>query len=302
MFKDIKVFKNDELIEYDYEITEGVLIITTEDISIKKGDTLKIIYDENIYQIDASNDIKWEPLKAGEILIDLEKSAKNFSFKVNLNYKFFIKTVYKFMNKFIDRDGLNQEINIFIKSKVGKKYKEELLKLLDEIENKNVPIEELLLESNDEYERIVDLLIHNELFLTLSDQMNVQDLMLLITYYIAAPLIPKIDQETFNELVNSAIKYDHALENVWRLGMNYDDKNYSYDLLDEFFVNSKNSWYLAEYISGVNQVNQEKIVDMVIQTKDKEFIKKLLKDNFIQSHLEEKYKKSLEQSLVSEEK
>lgn len=302
MFKDIKVFKNDELIEYDYETIDGVLIITTEDISIKKGDTLKIIYDENIYQIDANNDVKWEPLKAGEILIDLEKSSKNFSFKVNLNYKFFIKTVYKFMNKFIDRDGLIQEINIFIKSKVGKKYKGKLLKLLDEIENKNVPIEKLLLESNDEYERLVDLLVHNELFITLSNQMNIQDLMLLITYYISAPLIPKIGQETFDELVNSAIKYDHALENVWRLGMNYDNQNYNYDLLDEFFVNSKNSWYLAEYISGVNQVNKEKVVDMVIQTKDKEFIKKLLKDNFIQSNLEEKYKKSLNTSLVSEEK
>lgn len=114
-------------------------------------------------------------------------------------------------------------------------------------------------------------------------------------------MIPKIEQETFNDLVNSAIKYDHSLENVWRLGMNYDCKNYNYDLLDKFFVNSKDSWYLAEYISGINQVNQEKIVNMVIQTKDKEFIKKLLSDNFIQSTLEEKYKEDLKKALVNEE-
>ena len=83
--------------------------------------------------------------------------------------------------------------------------------------------------------------------------------------------------------------------------MNYDSRyynyNYNYDLIDEFFVNSKDSYYLAEYISGVIQVNKEKIVNMIIQTKDKEFIKALLKDNFIQNHLEEKHINDLEQVL-----
>ena len=81
--------------------------------------------------------------------------------------------------------------------------------------------------------------------------------------------------------------------------MNYDSRyyNYNYDLIDEFFVNSKDSDYLAEYISGVIQVNKEKIVNMIIQTKDKEFIKSLLKDNFIQNHLEEKHINDLEQVL-----
>ena len=127
--------------------------------------------------------------------------------------------------------------------------------------------------------------------------MNNQDLMLLITYYIFAPMIPMIDQETFNDLVNSAIQYDYPLEKVWRLAMNYDSRGYNYDLIDEFFVNSKDSYYLAEYISGVIQVNKEKIVNMIIQTKDKEFIKALLKDNFIQNHLEEKHINDLEQVL-----
>ena len=132
--------------------------------------------------------------------------------------------------------------------------------------------------------------------------MNNQDLMLLITYYIFAPMIPMIDQETFNDLVNSAIQYDYPLEKVWRLAMNYDSRyyNYNYDLIDEFFVNSKDSYYLAEYISGVIQVNKEKIVNMIIQTKDKEFIKALLKDNFIQNHLEEKHINDLEQVLDEE--
>ena len=297
MFKDIKVFNNNESFEYNYKIDDGLLLFSIENENKKQYDNLKIIYDENIYQINLSNNIKYKNLEAGEILIFLENDTTDFSFKVNINYKFFIKTVYKFFNKFIDKDTLIQEINIFLKSKIGQKYNNELAKLLDEIENKDVSIEELILEENDEINRITNLLLNNEIFITLADQMTNQDLMLLITYYIFAPIVPNTDQQTFNDLVNSAIQYDYPLKKVWRLAMNYDSRGYNYDLIDEFFVNSKDSYYLAEYISGVIQVNKEKIVNMIIQTKDKEFIKALLKDNFIQNHLEEKHINDLEQVL-----
>ncbi len=297
MFKDIKVFNDNESIEYTYKIDDGLLLFSIENGNKKQYDNLTIIYDENIYQINLSNNIKYKNLEASEILIFLENDTTDFSFKVNINYKFFVKTVYKFFNKFIDKDTLIKEINIFLKSKIGQKYNNELVKLLDEIENKYASIEELMLEENDEVNRITNLLLNNEIYITLANQMNNQDLMLLITYYIFAPMIPMIDQETFNDLVNSAIQYDYPLEKVWRLAMNYDSRGYNYDLIDEFFVNSKDSYYLAEYISGVIQVNKEKIVNMIIQTKDKEFIKALLKDNFIQNHLEEKHINDLEQVL-----
>ena len=297
MFKDIKVFNNNESFEYNYKMDDGLLLFSIENGNKKQYDNLKIIYDENIYQINLSNNIKYKNLNAGEILIFLENNTTDFSFKVNINYKFFIKTVYKFFNKFIDKDTLIQEINIFLKSKIGQKYNNELTKLLDDIENKDIPIEELMLEENDEINRITNLLLNNEIFITLADQMTNQDLMLLITYYIFAPIVPNTDQQTFNDLVNSAIQYDYPLKKVWRLAMNYDSRGYNYDLIDEFFVNSKDSYYLAEYISGVIQVNKEKIVNMIIQTKDKEFIKALLKDNFIQNHLEEKHINDLEQVL-----
>ncbi|MGN1352543.1 MAG: hypothetical protein ACI4WF_00575 [Bacilli bacterium] len=301
MFKDIKVFNDNETFEYNYKMDDGLLLFSIENGNKKQYDNLKIIYDENIYQINLSNNIKYKNLNASEILIFLENDTTDFSFKVNINYKFFVKTVYKFLNKFIDKDTLIKEINIFLKSKIGQKYNNELAKLLDDIENKYIPIEELMLEGNDEVNRITNLLLNNEIYITLANQMSNQDLMLLITYYIFAPMIPMIDQETFNDLVNSAIQYDYPLEKVWRLAMNYDSRGYNYDLIDEFFVNSKDSYYLAEYISGVIQVNKEKIVNMIIQTKDKEFIKALLKDNFIQNHLEEKHINDLEKLLIDEE-
>lgn len=300
MFKDITIFGGNEKIEYSYVLEDGLLHFFIRNIDKEQYKSLKIIYDENIYQISFGEKIKYEIVKAGEIFISLEDNA--ISFSVNVNFKFFIKTVYKFINKFIDKDTLIQEIELFLKTNIEQKYKKKLMELLSAIQNEGISLEELILEDNDEFGRITNLLLINELFITLSEQMNDKDLMLLITYYIAAPMIPKIDQETFDNLVNEAMNYDHALENIWRLGMNYDGKDYNYDLLDTFFVNSKDSWYLAEYISGVTQVNQKKIVDMIIKTRDKAFINKLLMDNFIQSHLEEKYKDELAKSLNVDEK
>lgn len=297
LFKDIKIFSENEPIEYNYELNDENIKCKIQDLNNKNYSNLKIIYDENIYQIELNQNVKKETIKAGEILIYLEENNEKISFTVSMNYKYFIKTVYKFMNKFIDKETLIKEIDIFKMSKVGKKYEKDLNNLLNEIHNNDKPIEELLLSGKTDDERIIDLLLNNKLYISLVNQMNEKDLMLLITYYIFAPMHPKVDQKTFNDLVICAINYDHSLENVWRLGMSYDCQDYNYDLLDEFFVNSKDSWYLAEYISGIRQVDQEKITNMIIQTKDREFIKKLLKDNFIQSHLEEKYQDNLKKFL-----
>ena len=45
--------------------------------------------------------------------------------------------------------------------------------------------------------------------------------------------------------------------------MNYDEKGYNFDLLDNFFVDSKNIFYLGEYISGIKQINKQKIVNTI---------------------------------------
>ena len=166
--------------------------------------------------------------------------------------------------------------------------------LLDIIENKDKSLEELIVNSEDEYERLFKLLIHNKTYIDIAKNMSDLELMLLITSYIFVPYIPKIDQDYFNDLVDVAKDYDNALENIWRLGMNFDGKNYNFDLLDDFFVNSKNIWYLGEYISGIHQINQEKIVNKILETRDESFIKQILEDKFLIDNLDEKYKSILE--------
>ena len=294
MFKDISLYIDNKKVFFEYEIDKDKIIIKTiDELEIEKK--LNIFYDENIYEIKLNSNTKFSKGKAGEIIINSD--TNKLSFSVILKNNFFIKSVYKYINKLISKEMLINEIEIFSNSKIGKRYKEDLNILLNNIENKDKSLEELIINNENEYERIIDLTIHNRTYIDIVKNMSDLELMLLITSYIFVPFTPNIDQDCFNNLVNVAKNYDNALENIWRLGMNYDRKGYNFDLLDNFFVDSKNVYYLGEYISSIHQINQEKIVNTIIKTKDKEFIKQILENNFIVGNLDEEYKKILEASI-----
>lgn len=294
MFKDISLYIDNNKVDFEYEIDKDKIIIKTID-ELEIGKKLKIFYDENIYEIKLNNSTKFSKGKAGEIFINLD--IKKLSFSVILKNNFFVKSVYKYINKLINKDILINEIKIFLNSKVGKKYKKDLNILLDNIENKDKSLEELIINNENEYERIFDLTIHNKTYIDIAKNMSALELMLLITSYIFVPFTPNIDQDGFNDLVNVAKNYDNSLENIWRLGMNYDRKGYNFDLLDNFFVDSKNVYYLGEYISLIHQINQEKIVNTIVKTKDKGFIKQILENDTIVDNLDEEYKNILKSSI-----
>lgn len=294
MFKDISLYIDNNKVDFEYEINKDKVIIKTID-ELEIGKNLKIFYDENIYEIKLNNSTKFSKGKAGEIFINLD--IKKLSFSVILKNNFFVKSVYKYINKLINKDILINEIKIFLNSKVGKKYKKDLNILLENIENKDKSLEELIINNENEYERIFDLTIHNKTYIDIAKNMSALELMLLITSYIFVPFTPNIDQDGFNDLVNVAKNYDNFLENIWRLGMNYDRKGYNFDLLDNFFVDSKNVYYLGEYISLIHQINQEKIVNTIVKTKDKGFIKQILENDTIVDNLDEEYKNILKSSI-----
>ncbi len=294
MFRDIEIFIDRNKVDFDYEIDKDKIIIKLID-ELEIGKVLKIYYDENIYEIKPNDNKKFSEGKAGELFINL--NIKELSFSVVLKNNFFVKSVYKYINKLINKDTLINEIKIFMNSDVGKKYKEDLNILLDNIENKDKSLEELIINNEDEYQRVFDLVIHNKTYISIAENMSDLELMLLITSYIFVPFTPNINQDYFDDLVKAAENYDNALENIWRLGMNYDYKGYNFDLLDNFFVDSKDIYYLGEYISGIHQTNQEKIVNAILATKDKDFIKRILVSDLIIDHLDDKYKNILESSI-----
>lgn len=282
MFKDIKLLVNKNKIDFEYKIDGNKIVITTLN-DINDSD-LFICYDENIYDLVFKSSIKYDRIYTDKIQLEVKNKI---SFSIRLKDNFFVKSVYKFINGLIDKKTLIEEIELFMNSHLRKKMNDDLYKLINEIDNNDKEFGELIIDEQDEHKRIFDLLVNNKTYLSFAKKMNIRELMLLITSFISVPCTPNIDQETFNLLVNEAISYNHSLENVWRISMNYDKKGFNYDLIDSFFVNSKDSWYLGEYICGVDQVDKNKIIDMIIDLKDKKFINDIVEDSYIMEHLDD---------------
>lgn len=131
------------------------------------------------------------------------------------------------------------------------------------------------------YESIYILLADNKLINHYWDLMNDYELLEFIAQYISVPIPPQIDQEKFNDLVKVGIK-NNEREWLWRLAFNYNRKNKDLSLLEDYFIEKKDSYYLTELISAVREdLDMKKLKEKVLATKDKKFItsvKKTLKD------------------------
>ncbi len=64
-----------------------------------------------------------------------------------------------------------------------------------------------------------------------------------------------------------------------------------------FFVNSKNVYYISEYLSGVSQANQERLTHLIIETRDKNFIQSVMNDNVVKDILDKEYYNMLKESI-----
>ena len=131
------------------------------------------------------------------------------------------------------------------------------------------------------YESIYILLADNKLINHFWDLMNDYELLEFIAQYISVPIPPQIDQEKFNDLLKVGIK-NNEREWLWRLAFNYNRKNKDFSLIEDYFIEKKDSYYLTELISAVREdLDMKKLKEKVLATKDKKFItsvKKTLKD------------------------
>lgn len=292
MFKDFNFDCIDGTENYTFEIIKGEIVIS---LDTEKYTEFDIIYDENIYEkVKIVNKVKSKRISKGRIKVS-EIKDQILTVKVKPNYKFFVKSCYKFINRFINKQELIEEINIFKESKVGGRFKKDLDSLIINIENKDVA--KVLFESNIEGDRVDLLIFTNKLYNKLAAKMKFKDLMLLVTQYISAPRPPKVNQNIFDCLARSAILYEDKSMHLWRLAMNYDSGSYDFRIIEEFLISIRDTKYLVEYLSSVIHINQDKIIDMVIETNDKEFIESLVKDKYIKTNLEKKLFNKLKKAL-----
>lgn len=120
------------------------------------------------------------------------------------------------------------------------------------------------------YTKIVNLLTNNSVINKSASKMNDKELLTFITRYISVPLPPPIGQEGFNDLVKAGIEEDDR-EALWRLAVNY-DKKMDFTLIENYFIDKRDSYYLIELISATDNVNLDNLVSKVVATNDREFM------------------------------
>lgn len=190
-----------------------------------------------------------------------------------------VTLVYKYINEHINEEELLAGL-VNLNDKRLDNLIDSINKIISEHESKTVI-----------YSYIFDLLVANEVYIKEAKNQSDRDLMLMICDYLYSHNVPDINQKHFDLLVDEAIKTGKdARENCFRLAFNYNKCGYNLDKIVNYFIDLRDAWYLSEIIStNKEDLDMDKVIGKVISTHDTIFIDKLLKDNFIQAHLDTKY-------------
>ena len=222
--------------------------------SLEELDLNKFTDEEKITINKLINDIKIIKDKTANEIDEIEKNR--------------LETIEKYVNG-IDRILQNNNLE--------NKLKEKFLKIRQDLLEDKKKVKD----GGKLYESIYILLADNDLINHYWDLMNDYELLEFIAQYISVPMPPQIDQEKFNDLVEVGIK-NNEREWLWRLAFNYNRKNKDFSLIEDYFIEKKDSYYLTELISAVREdLDMKKLKEKVLGTKDKKFItivKKTLKD------------------------
>lgn len=223
---------------------------------------------ESLEELDLNNFSKEEKISIIKLIDDIkiikDKTANEID-EIEKNRLETIERIVSNINIILDSDNLEKDLREKIEHR-----KEYLLE-----DKKKVK------DGGKLYESIYILLADNKLINHYWDLMNDYELLEFIAQYISVPIPPQIDQEKFNDLVKVGIK-NNEREWLWRLAFNYNRKNKDFSLIEDYFIEKKDSYYLTELISAVREdLDMKNLKEKVLATKDKKFItsvKKTLKD------------------------
>lgn len=223
---------------------------------------------ESLEELDLNNFFKEEKISINKLIDDIkiikDKTANEID-EIEKNRLETIERIVSNINIILESDNLEKDLREKIEHR-----KEYLLE-----DKKKVK------DGGKLYESIYILLADNKLINHFWESINDYELLEFIAQYISVPIPPQIDQEKFNDLVKVGIK-NNEREWLWRLAFNYNRKNKDFSLIEDYFIEKKDSYYLTELISAVREdLDMKKLKEKVLATKDKKFItsvKKTLKD------------------------
>ena len=230
-------------------------------------------------------------INSDELLESLEElDLNNFTDEEKVSIKKLIDDIKSI------KDKIPNEVDEIEKNRleINEKYVNGIDRILqnntleNKLKEKFLKIREGLLEDKKKvkdggklYESLFTLLADNDLINYYCDLLNDYELLEFIAQYISVPMPPQIDQEKFDKIVKVGIENDER-EWLWRLAFNYNRKNKDFSLIEDYFIEKRDDYYLTELISAVrDDLNMKKLKKKVIATKDKKFInnvKSTLKD------------------------
>ena len=223
-------------------------------------------------------------INSDELLESLEElDLNNFTDEEKVSIKKLIDDIKSI------KDKIPNEVDEIEKNRIeiNEKYVNGI-DLENKLKEKFLKIREGLLEDKKKvkdggklYESLFTLLADNDLINYYCDLLNDYELLEFIAQYISVPMPPQISQEKFDKIVKVGIENDER-EWLWRLSFNYNEKNKDFSLIEDYFIEKRDDYYLIELISAVrDDLNMKKLKKKVIATKDKKFInnvKSTLKD------------------------
>lgn len=213
---------------------------------------------KELKNIDLKKHTKEEKKIIKKLILDLENIIKAVPNETDDIEKQRLSTINKITEVIKNIEASTDEET---KTFLDKQYK----KLLDD--------KKVVKDGGKLYENIFQLVTKNELINQYASKMDDKELFRFITQYISVPMPPAIDQKCFNNLVKIGISDDER-ESLWRLAFNYNNKSMDFSLIEDYFIEKKDSYYLIELISAVEEdLNIDSIIQKVIATRDKKFMK-----------------------------
>lgn len=267
MLKDIIIYNGDNIIDYKYEVSDGDLVIN---FNVDNIDSVNVRYDINIYEKIKFNKLKVKKLYEDEVIVKLKDN--NGSFKLKVNERFFVKSVYSYINRFSSKSELLDNLNLFKSTSAGKIYNNELEELINNIDSPESRVKGFDLSIEDD--RVDLLLFSNKLYEKLASKMKFKDLMLLVVAFDGALRPPKVNEQVFNYLVTNAMMSKRYQDYLCILANTYKTSGFDYKKIDEFVIREKKVDFFIKYIS-LDSVNSEKLILRLKEIGKKKFIDEL---------------------------
>ena len=207
-----------------------------------------------------------------------------------------LRIFYKYVNELIDEEKLVKELKNLAKKEKDEEQKKQILDLMYLIETAMIVYNN----SNYElYDAIYELFLNNPLYNELADNVNSKDLMLLITDYMKVKNPPRLNQQEFDKLVEDAKESVDPKENCLRLALNYELFNLDFSNIEDYLIETRDTWYMAQYIKSVDNYSfdLDNLLLKICSTNDYKYLNNLLNTEPFTNELSLDQIKKLEESI-----